>query len=187
MQRVFIIHGWGGNPQEAWMPWLDRELTAAGFDVKRLPMPHPDEPTIRDWVQTLAHAVGMPDADTHFVGHSVGCQTIMRHLAQLPASTKVGKLVLVAPWFGLVNLEPGEGPIAQPWLETPIDTDRVRTIAREILAIFSDDDPVVPKDNVEMYRERLSAHTVVLHAKGHLSEDSGVTELPEARDFLVSI
>jgi predicted alpha/beta hydrolase family esterase len=148
-------------------------------------MPHTDEPTIDDWVNMLAVAVGTPDADTHFVGHSIGCQTVMRYLAGLSAKTNVGKLVLVTPWFGLMNLEPGEDIIAKPWLETPIDTDKVQRSASNILALFSDDDPVVPKDNVDMFRERLSARIVILHAKGHITEDDGVKELPEARDFLV--
>jgi len=30
MKRVFIIHGWGGNPEEGWLPWLKKELEAKG-------------------------------------------------------------------------------------------------------------------------------------------------------------
>ena len=25
-KRVFIIHGWGGKPDEHWLPWLEEEL-----------------------------------------------------------------------------------------------------------------------------------------------------------------
>ncbi len=185
MKRAFIVHGWGGNPDEAWMPWLDRELTTAGFTVQRLAMPHPDEPTIDDWVAALTTAVGTPDADTHFVGHSIGCQTIMRYVAGLPEGERVGKLVLVAPWFRLMNLQSGEDDIAREWIEKVIDTDKVRRISSGILGIFSDNDPVVPKNNADLYRERLGVQVVMLHAKGHIGEDSGVTELPVARDFLV--
>ena len=28
MQRVFIIHGWDGYPEEGWFPWLKKELEA---------------------------------------------------------------------------------------------------------------------------------------------------------------
>jgi predicted alpha/beta hydrolase family esterase len=168
------------------MPWLDRELTAAGCVVTRLSMPHPETPTIDDWVRALAAAVGTPDGNTHFVGHSVGCQTVMRYIAGLSDDVHVGKLALVAPWFGLVGLQEHENPIAQPWLDTPIDTDAVRRRTDSILAIFSDDDPVVPLTNVDLYRDRLDAHCIVLHAKDHLGGDSGVTELPEVRDFLIS-
>ena len=166
------------------MPWLDRELTAAGFTVTRLAMPHPDEPTIDDWVGALASAVGTPDADTHFVGHSVGCQTIMRYLAGLD-DVRMGKLVLVAPWFTLTEEGGKSGAEEKPWLETPIDTDKVRRLSSEILAIFSDDDPLVPLSDAELFRERLGARIVVKHGMHHFGGDSGVTELPEARDFLV--
>ena len=26
MKRVFIIHGWEGHPENAWFPWLKKEL-----------------------------------------------------------------------------------------------------------------------------------------------------------------
>ena len=182
MKRVFVVHGWGGNPDEAWMPWLDRELTSRGFEVHRLAMPHPDEPAIEDWVSTLADAVGAPDADTHFVGHSIGVLTILHYLAG--QSEKVGKVVSVAGWFTLTNLEPGEEHRARLWMDEPLDTEHVKEVASEILAIFSDDDEVVPLENVDFFRDRLGATTVVEHNKGHFSQDSGVTELPAALKFL---
>jgi predicted alpha/beta hydrolase family esterase len=188
MQRCFIVHGWGGYPDEAWMPWLDRELTAAGFAVQRLSMPHPDTPTIDDWVGALASAVGTPDADTHLVGHSIGCQTIIRYLAGLPENRNAGRVVYVAGWVqrgSLMNLEPEEIPVARPWVETPIDFERARSVSGPSLAILSDDDPVVVPDNDARFHELLGSEVVILHAKGHFSEDSGVTELPEARDFLL--
>lgn len=186
-KRVFIVHGWGGNPDEAWMPWLDRELTARGFQVHRLAMPHPDEPTIDDWVGTLVDAVGIPDADTHFVGHSIGCQTIMRYCAGLSESMRVGRVVCVAGFFTLSGTEedPEDEVIRQAWLSAPLDTAHVHAVTERILGIFSDDDPVVPLENVEFFKDRLGAETVVDHGKGHYSEDSGVKELPVALDFLL--
>lgn len=188
MKRCFIVHGWGGHPNESFMPWLDRELTAAGFEVARLSMPHPETPTIEDWVGALSDAVGTPDAGTHFVGHSIGCQTVIRYLAGLPGGVRTGRAVYVAGWVqrgSLTGLEPDEVPIAEPWVETSIDFDRARAAVEKSLAILSDDDEVVIPDNERRFRELLGSEVVVLHAKGHFSDDSGVTELPEARDFLV--
>jgi predicted alpha/beta hydrolase family esterase len=183
-KRVFIVHGWGGSPNEAWMPWLDRELTAHGFQVSRLSMPHSDEPTIDDWVSTLAEAVGTLDEETHFIGHSIGVQTVLRYLAGLPESARLGKVVCVAGFFTL-NLRSEDEAIAKPWLETPFNEERVRTVAPEIFALFSDDDPDVPRENQRFFEDRLGAKTIMEHGKGHFSEDSGVTELPAARDFLL--
>ena len=169
------------------MPWLDAELSARGFTVWRLPMPHSETPTIDDWVGALSDAVGTPDTDTHFIGHSIGVQTIIRYLALRPDHDRVGRVVCVAGWLergSLTGLEPDEIPVAKPWVETPVDWERVRMVAGPITAILSDDDPVVVPDNERRFRELLGARVVMEHGKGHFSEDSGVTELPSALSAL---
>lgn len=188
MNRVIIIHGWGGYPDEAWMPWLKRELAERGFEVIAPDMPDSENPRIDAWVGKLSEVVGVPGADTHLVGHSIGVQTILRYLAELPEGQGVGNVVLVAGWLergGLKDLEPEEIPIAKPWLQTPLDYGRARGAAKSFTAIFSDDDPVVPLENKELFREKLGAIVIVEHGKGHFSEDSGVIELPAALDALI--
>jgi len=34
MKRVFVIHGWGGNPYKEWFPWIKKELEKNGFKVE---------------------------------------------------------------------------------------------------------------------------------------------------------
>ena len=34
MKRVFIIHGWGGNPETEWIPWTKKQLEKKGFQVE---------------------------------------------------------------------------------------------------------------------------------------------------------
>lgn len=180
MKRVILIHGWGGNPDEAWMPHLKRILTERGYEVIAPQMPNSDTPTIESWVPKVTELIGTPDSETHFVGHSVGCQTIMRAIANLPEGSRVGHVVLIAPWFNLTE-EGGKGGVEEkPWLETPIDTAAVRRNTEDITAIFSDDDPLVPLSDSELFRERLDARIIVEHGMDHLGGDSGVTELPSA-------
>lgn len=187
MKRVFIIHGWGGNSQEAWIPWLKSELEKHQFQVTALDMPNTDHPKIAVWVETLAQAVGEPDTDTYLVGHSVGCQTILRYLESLPGHQVAGGVVLVAGWLTLAGVEDEERPIAEPWLNTPIDFQKVKTHARNFVALFSDDDPVVPLENVHVFRDGLDAEINTLHQKGHMAGDDGMTELPEALEAIQKI
>src|SRR3989344_9568337 len=84
LQRVFIVHGWDGHPEEGWFPWLKRELEAKGFKVYVPQLPDAANPRIYNWVPALAAAVGEADEETYFVGHSMGCQTIARYLESLP-------------------------------------------------------------------------------------------------------
>lgn len=52
-KRVFIIHGWGGYPDEGWLPWLKIELEKKNFEVFIPAMPDTDEPKINSWVSHL--------------------------------------------------------------------------------------------------------------------------------------
>src|SRR5436190_1171720 len=120
-KRVFIVHGWGGYAREGWQGWLADQLTAKGFTALTPSMPNTDWPKIEEWVPLLGDLVVAPDENTHFVGHSIGCQTIFRYLAMLSADTKVGHVVLVAPWMHLTDeaLHETEDSvsIAHPWIE----------------------------------------------------------------------
>ena len=127
-KRVFIIHGWDGYPEEGWFPWLKKELEQKGFQVYIPAMPEPAEPKIEAWVSYLSEIVGDVDGDTFFVGHSIGCQAILRYLESLSADKKIGGTVLVAGWLTRLtgDLGAGEMEIARPWIETPIDHDKIK-------------------------------------------------------------
>ena len=172
MKRAFIVHGWGGSPREGWFPWLKNELTHKGFSVFLLSMPRPKKPLITDWVSHLAKSVKNSDSETYFVGHSIGCQTILRYLEKV--DTLVGGAVLVAPWLTLTGLETKEDKeTAKSWLETPIDFVHVKKIAT-IHALFSDNDPFVSMENVRLFKQKLAAVTMIEHHKGHFTGDDDV-------------
>lgn len=185
-KRVFIIHGWGGNPSEGWFPWLKGELEARGFLVSDPAMPDADEPHVETWVSYLASQVGAPDADTYFVGHSIGRLTILKYLERTAAP--VGGIVCVAGWFSLTpeaTPTPAEEEIARQWLAEPIDFEKARRMTKNFTALFSDDDPYVPIENANIFRDRLGADVLIQSGKGHFSEGDGVRELPAARDAIV--
>jgi len=185
-RRVFIIHGWDGHPDEGWFPWLKTKLEQKGFQVYVPSMPEPAEPKIKTWVLHLSKIVGEVDENTYFVGHSVGCQTILRYLESLPADKKVGGAVFVAGWFTLMNLETDEEKeIAKPWLETPIDFNKIKQHTKKFFAVFSDDDEFVPQENKRLFEERLGAKTTIEHSKGHFGNE--VKELPVVLKVILSL
>ncbi len=190
MKRVFIIHGWDGYPEENWFPWLKRELEAGGFEVFVPQLPAPDLPEITSWVSKLYQTVGTPDEQTFFVGHSIGCQTIVRYLESLPEGVKVGGAVFVAGFFKrLTNLEDDEDvrETAKQWLETPVDFTKAKTHISKSVAVFSDDDTYVPLDNQDDFRDRLGSKIIIEHGKGHFNTKAGVTELPVVLEELLKM
>jgi len=187
-KRVFIIHGWDGYPEEGWFPWLKKELEQKEFEVFVPAMPNPSEPIIADWVNHLANIVGVPDKDTYFVGHSIGCQAIMRCLEKQPLDTKIGGAVFVAGWFILNDSETEEAKeIGRPWVETPINFQKIISICPNRFVIFSDNDDVIPQENKELLHARLNTEVIIEHNKGHFSGEDGITELPSALDAVLKI
>ncbi len=185
MKRVIIVHGWYDSPEGSWFPWLKRKLEEKGFKVDVPAMPDTNIPKIDAWVKKLEETAGKPDRDTFLVGHSIGCQTIMRYLEKTGA--KIGGILFVAGWFTLKGLGAEEQIVAKPWLETQIDTDKVRDSAGKIIAIFCDDDLYVPISNAETFKKRLNAEIIMQTGKGHFSGEDGVTELPEALDAILKL
>lgn len=185
--RVFIIHGWGSNPKEDWFSWLKKELEQKGFEVFVPEMPNTDKPKIEEWVPFLTDLVGKPDENTYFIGHSIGCQTIMRYLEKLD-NIKAGGIVFVAGWFNLINLETDEEKeIASSWLKTPINLEKIKNNSKKIIAIFSDNDPVVPLSDSDIFKKELGAKIITEHNKGHLDANSGITELPIVLEKILEI
>lgn len=181
MKRAYIIHGWGGEPNSNWHPWLKKELEKNNFKVEVPAMPNTDEPEIKSWVSKLSEVVGKADEETYFIGHSIGCQTILRYLEGL--KSKIGGVVFVAGWFNLTKeAMPGEEEekIAKPWIETPINIEKVKKACNKIIAIFSDNDPYVDLEENKTAFEKLNAEIVVEKNKGHFDDESKTTKLPSA-------
>ena len=191
MKRVFVVHMWSGNPEGNWYPWLKKELEAKGFEVNVPEMPDTDEPKIGAWVSYLKKIVGTVNEDTYFVGHSVGCQTILRYLEQCSSKEKIGGAVFVAGWFKLENLESEEEwKIMKPWLETSIEYQKIRILggSNKFTAILSDNDPFVSvKENEDMFKNQLGAKVIIKNNLGHFTKDDGVAKLPVALEELLKM
>ena len=154
-------------------------------------MPDPDYPKIERWVPFLEEQIKNVDESTFLVGHSIGCQTILRYLERLPQNKKVGGVIFVAGWVSLTPMairSKEEQKIVKPWFETPIDFENVKKSSNRFVAIFSDDDPYVPlSKNLETYREKLDAKIIIEKGKGHFSDEEGIKELPIALNKLLEI
>ncbi len=188
MRRVIIVHGWEGYPEEGWFPWLKKEFEAREVVVFVPQMPNPANPRINEWVPALEKEVGEVDADTFFVGHSMGCQAIVRFLSA--QSNKAGGAVFVGGWFKrLTGLEDDQEvqETDRHWIGTPVDFEKARQNLPRSVAIFSDDDPWVPLDNQVDFRDKLGSEIVTLKGMKHFSGSQGITKLPEARDALLKM
>ena len=189
MKRVYLIHRWDANPNSDWYPWLKKAFKNKDFEIIIPEMPDTSEPKINKWVSKLKNVIKNVDEDTYFIGHSIGCQAIMRYLEQLPENTKIGGVIFVAGWFKLSNLEGEEvEAIAKPWLETPINFSKIKNKLKKLIVILSNNEPYnFVKENSKIFNKKLGAKIIIENEKGHFTEEDGVKQLPIVLNKLLEI
>lgn len=184
MKKVYIVHGWDGSPNEPMLKWLKKELEKKSFNVSALKMPNPAFPVRGEWIKQLNKEIKNPDENTYFIGHSLGCQTILRWMEQLPGKTEIGGAVLIAPWLNLdektieeEEWSKEEFKIAKAWFE-PIDFCDVLDHTKKFVCIFSDNDPYIPLSKTKIFKDKLNAEIIIEKNKGHFDISSGIKDNP---------
>lgn len=189
MNKIYIVHCWDGTKEDGWYPWLDKKISNSNNEVIRFDMPNTATPKIEEWISKLNKQVNKLDENTYFVGHSIGCQTIMRYLENKNIK-KIGGILFVAPWLNLLPEAVSDEEsynTAQPWLNTPIDFEKIKNITSNITCIFSDNDYFVSLEQEKTFKELLKAKTVIVKGRGHISADDGIEELDEIYNELCEI
>jgi len=186
IKRAYLVHGWGGSSEDPWFVWLKKELKKKKFKVYIYDMPDTENPKIENWLDHLRNNINLDEVDEHtyFVGHSIGCQTIMRFLEKLHRHKRVAGCAFVAPWLDLINLSPEEMRIAHPWINTKIDFERILDHTSNFLCLFSSNDPYVHVYEAEKFKDKLGAKVIIKENKGHFDEESGVKRITEILGFL---
>ena len=166
-KRVFIVHGWGGYPDQGWLLTLKTRLQEKGFLVYSPAMPNTHNPDIQKWVSHLSSLVGKPETSDCFVGYSLGAQAIIRYLETLPENIKIKKAVFVAGFLRLMNLDKEEEEILSPWLKNDINFEKVKKHCGSFTAIFSNNDPIVPLSNKDDFSTKLGVKIIIKNHEGH--------------------
>lgn len=152
IDRILLVPRWSGTAASDCYPWLERELAARapGVRLEVAPLaPAPDRPEIEACLEVLA---GLDPARTLLVGHSVGCQVLLRKLARLPDEARAPALLCVAGWWTVD--EPWD--TLRPWIEVPFDHGRAAARCARIEVLLSDDDPFT-RDAEETRRRFVAA------------------------------
>ena len=148
-------------------------------------MPNTSSPKISEWVGKLNSKVDNLSSETFFIGHSIGCQTIMRYL-ETKEITKIGGILFVAPWLDLLPEAVADEEsynTAQPWIKIPINFEKIKQFTNNINCIFSDNDYFVDIEQEQEFQKKLNAKTIVAKNKGHISQEDNVYELQEILDL----
>ena len=173
-QRLFIVHGFEGDPHGNWFDWLAQQARAAGLAATQLRMPNPAQPVAAHWQQTLDAAVGTPDADTFLVGHSLGCISLLHFLSRRTPA-QLGGLVLAAGFARVLPRLPQLDAYIQ---HSRPDYTALAQIAMPVHCVISRNDTHVPPALSEQMAQALHGRISWLNNGGHLMAEDSFTELP---------
>lgn len=182
MKKAILIHGWDGYPEEGWRPWLKGELEKKGFKVIVPSMPDVSNPKMALWLDHLKEAVVSPDDNTYFVGHSLGCITILRYLESLPVDKKVGGVVLVAGFTSNLGFDE-----LDTFFENKINWSKIKLNCKKFITIYSDNDPFVSLHYADFFKDELGAEIIIEHNMKHFSGSDGVNILPSALESVLKL
>jgi len=182
--HAILVHGWKGWPDNAWFPWLRKELEAKGFTTEALKLPNPLLPERDAWVRMVKDSITGPDMV--LIGHSLGCAAILLALQEY-GGPPVAQAVLVSgvgrPYLSgaiVKKMEEWTG-----WFTESIDFEAIKSKARKWTVIHSRHDYIVPFEEGKWLADQFGVPVIEPKAKGHLITEERCLELPEALETIV--
>ena len=181
--RVGIVYGWCGSSALHWQTWLARKCRKLGMKTAYPKLPNKQRPKLGEWMTALGKALPRVDEETALVGHSLGCNAILRFLKRKSVK-RVGLVVLVAP-LSLKQVLESDAPFVAPFLRD-LDCAAARKKALRIVVLVSNDDSWSDLKDVRMLARKLGAELRVVRGGGHLNASAGFHSFPEVLELLIS-
>jgi predicted alpha/beta hydrolase family esterase len=176
MKTAVLLHGTGGSDQDYfWFADTKQALEANGYTVWWPMLPNTSKPNLQDALSFLASNMPEFNEESVIIGHSSACPLILSLLER--ANGQINKAILVSGFYQ--DIDNGGQSILM--LQDDYDWQKIRSNAKEIYLLNSDNDPWGCNDQqARQAAEKLSAPLVVMFGQGHMG--SGAFNQPY-RDF----
>lgn len=185
MKKVFMIHGFNGEPNGGWRPWLMGELAKKNIYACALPMPSPEAPIKEEWIKTINDAIKQPNEEIFLVGHSLGVPAILRYLETLPNDKKIGGVILVSGPFFQIRKDGYE--YVNEFLKDTFNFEKIKKVCDSFIVIHGSDDPIVSLENPNEISKNLNCELIFIPGEKHLNGSAGFYEVPQIFNALEKI
>ena len=174
--QALLVPRWSGTGASDWYPALQAAVPGR---MSICDLDRPDAPTIAGCVAALAERAEPSDASI-VIGHSVGCQVVMRYLAA--SQRRFAHAVLVAAWLEID--EPW--PTIEPWLTTPLQFEPIRANVENIHVILSTNDPFTADYHKTRsdFEQKLGAKVSVVEGGKHFNQTEEPAVLAHLQELL---
>ena len=170
--KIYLVPRWAGNIHSDWYDWLELLIREKyQIEIKRLEMPDWNEPDIEKSLNYLIKNVPEINENTFFIGHSVGCQAILRFIDNKAKQNKnltVGGFLFVAGWFSVdkpwISLK--------PWINIEdLNTDLISEIIKFKKVVISDNDPFTSDylENKQLWENKFTTNVTIIPNGQHFN------------------
>jgi len=101
--KVFLIHGAFGSPEENWFPWIKNELEKINIEIIAPKFPTPEGQNLKNWINVFNKYKEKLDQNTLFIGHSLAPAFILSVLEKI--DFQIPACFFVAGFTGLLGNE----------------------------------------------------------------------------------
>ena len=172
--RIIVAHAFGAVPKKFWYPALAKHFRSDALAVHVPALPGGSRPSVEAWMGVLRMAIATTqhEGGLILVGHSLGCNAILRILADQEAADLLRPLrgvLAVAGWMRID--EPW--PEMLPWLAQPPCLQAARGALSRLscpLTLLVSDNDRFTRDwelTIREWREGLGASTTLVPGAGH--------------------
>lgn len=177
MKNALILHGTDANHHSNWFPWLKKALIDLNYNVWLPDLPQANQPNIVRYNQFILHDPTINwqfNSESIIIGHSSGAVEILGLLndPQFPPVTiKAG--FLIGAFKGNLGRNSLNGMVAN------FNYNLIRTKARQLIFIHSNDDPNCSIEDARNLSQQLKAQLIEFQGMGHFSQNT----MPEYKKF----
>jgi predicted alpha/beta hydrolase family esterase len=174
MPTAFLFHGFGGNAQENWFPWLKKELETLRLRVVAPDFPDAEKPSLERWRSHFTEHENALDGDSIFIGHSLGAAFALRLLARIKAHSRA--TILVSPVWKTPDVP--FAPLLTTFTDPPFDWTAIRRNAGTLEILHGSNDPYLPLPYVEELKRNLRCPLTIIEGGKHLNAAAGYRKFP---------
>ena len=154
-KNALLLHGTDHSPESNWLPWLDVQLTANGYEVERPQLPSANAPDMdRYWDALRDYPF---DGGTVIIGHSSGAVAALRLLERI--EPVVRGVISVAGFYR------DDGFGCKAMFKTEPDWERIRSHAGEIQLWWAPDDKYIEKEQTDFLSKKLLVNAACLSGR----------------------
>lgn len=170
--NIYLIHGYTASPDSNWFQDFKKKLENENIEVSILNMPNSQSPKLNEWIDYMKNSVKEIDEQTIFIGHSLGCVTILNFLST-SNTTKIKGLFLIS---GFVESSPI--PALIEFVRPKLNYNYLKQLTSTSIVISAVDDDIIPYEYSKKLAERIDAKFTLLKEGKHFIDSDNFTEFP---------